>query len=263
MTLPSYERVLFGKSPLRLVIGQVRFPLLFRFNEKPFLAPFQEAIQPEYPRPTQEQQAGVKITPKGVEPTGESLWRFSDRESNWSVVLGEGALTLESRRFTSIEDFIGRFEKLLNAANTHLGVEERSRLGLRFINEMRSHGATTLKDWAALLNPDFAGFTGADLLPGPVEHAFHEIRSKPENGTLVIRHGVLTGTSVMHAAETASPQGPFYLIDIDYFDDRESRLDLEETIKTLRAYNDAIYQFFRWAVDGKIYKQLEPRSAAR
>ena len=72
MSRPTYERVIFRRSPLRLVLGQIRFPLLFRFNEKPFLAPFQEAIQPEYPRVEQEQQITVKISPKGVEPAGQT-----------------------------------------------------------------------------------------------------------------------------------------------------------------------------------------------
>jgi uncharacterized protein (TIGR04255 family) len=260
--LPRYDRVLFGQSPLRLVIGQVRFPLLFRFNEKPFLAPFQEAIQPEYPRVAQEHQVAVKFSGKGVEPAGETLWRFSDRDGAWSVVLGEGALTLESRRYTSIDDFTTRFEKLLSAAGKHLGVEERTRLGLRFINEMRSPGATKLSDWAELLNPKFVGYAGAaELLDGTIEHAFSEIQSKRADGTLVIRHGLLTGTTVEpRAGERQIEQGPFYLLDLDYFDGAEVELDVAATLERMRAYNESIYQFFRWALDkGKLFPQLEPR----
>ncbi len=261
MSLPSYERVIFGKSPLRLVLGQVRFPLLFRFNEKPFLAPFQEAIQPDYPRVTQEQQIAVKFSAKGVEPAGEALWRFSDRDGHWSAILGEGALTLESRRYTSIDEFQARFEKLISAAEKHLGIEDRTRLGLRFVNELRSKGADTLAQWADLLNPKFIGYAGADLLDGTVEHAFHEIRSKRTDGTLVIRHGLLTGTTVEpRSGEAPVDQGRFYLMDLDYFDEKECDLDIAATSKQLRAYNDAIYQFFRWTLDkGKLYQQLEPR----
>lgn len=262
MPLPRYERVLFGKSPLRLVIGQVRFPLLFRFNEKPFLAPFQEAIQPDYPRVAQEHQVAVKFSDKGVEPAGETLWRFNDREGAWSAVLGEGALTLESRKYTSIDDFAGRFEKLLNAATKHLGIEERTRLGLRFINEMRSPSATKLSDWAELLNPKFIGYGGAaELLDGTIEHAFSEIQSKRADGTLAIRHGLLTGTTVEpRASDRQVEQGPFYLLDLDYFDGAEGDLDIAGMLAQVRSYNESIYQFFRWALDrGKLYAQLEPR----
>jgi uncharacterized protein (TIGR04255 family) len=260
--LPQYGRVLFGKSPLRLVIGQVRFPALFRFSEKPFLAAFQKAIQPQYPRAAQENQIAVKFSAgKGVEPMGETLWRFNDREGAWSVVLGEGALTLESRRYTSVNDFLARFEVLLRAASEHLGIEERLRLGFRFINEIRATGANKLTDFAPLLNPKFVGFGGApELLEGDVEQAFHDIRSRRPNGFFVIRHGLLTGTTVQPRAGDPPPEsGPFYMIDLDYFDERETSLDINATIEQMRVYNEEMYQFFRWALDkGQLYATLEP-----
>lgn len=261
MTMPHYDRVIFGKAPLRLVVGQVRFPLLFRFNEKPFLAPFQEAIQPEYPRISQEQQVAVKFSSKGVEPAGETLWRFSDRDGSWSVILGEGSLTLESRRYTSVDEFLSRFEKLLNAATKHLGVADRTRLGFRFINEFRSSEADKLSDWAALLNPKFIGYGGAELLDGVVERAFHEIQSRRDDGILVIRHGLLVGSTVeARPPENPAQQGPFYLLDLDYFDNTEGALDVSAVLTKMRTYNESSYQFFRWTIDeGNIYKQLEPR----
>jgi uncharacterized protein (TIGR04255 family) len=261
MPLPAYDRVTFRKSPLRLVVGQVRFPLLFRFAEKPFLAPFQEAIQPEYPRAAQEQQLAIKVTPKGVEQGGESLWRFSDRSGRWSVVLGEGALTLETRAYTSIDDFTRRFTSLLNAAVNHLGVGDRARLGFRFVNEFRSPGAKSLPEWAALLNPAFLGFAAGDPLEGAVEQAFSEIQSKRDDGTLVIRHGLLTGTAVEPLPnEPPMDRGRFYLLDLDYFDERETPLEVAVTTAQLKAYNDKMYQFFRWTLDGgDLYRRLEPQ----
>ncbi len=262
MPLPHYDRVIFGKAPLRLVVGQVRFPLLFRFSEKPFLAAFQEGIQPEYPRSAQEHQVAVKFSERGVEPAGETLWRFNDREGVWSVILGEGALTLESRRYTSIEDFSVRFAKLLMAASKYLGVVERSRFGLRFINEIRSPDATNLGDWAQLLNPKFVGYAGAPELvdDGAIERAFQELHWKRTNGTLVIRHGLLAGSTVEARQPDALPfAGPFYLIDLDYFDSSECALDVGATLEQMGAYNQSIFQIFRWAIDGRIYNQLEPR----
>jgi len=260
--LPHYDRVVFGRAPLRLVLGQVQFPLLFRFNEKPYLAPFQEAIQPDYPRVAPEQQLALRFSGKGVENAGESLWRFSDASGDWSVVLGENALTLESRRYTTIKDFLARFEKLLQHASKHLGIGRRTRLGLRYINELRSEGAASLTDWAQLLNPRFVGFGGApELLEGIVEHAFQQIQSKRDDGTLFVRHGLLTGTA-LEPRPTDPPimQGLFYGIDLDYVDSTEGPLDIGATIRQMRTYNESMYQFFRWTLDkGKLYSQLEPK----
>jgi uncharacterized protein (TIGR04255 family) len=259
--LPHYERVVFGKAPLRLVVGQIRFPALFRFAEKPFLAPFQGAIQRDYPRAAQENQVALRFSGKGMEQAGESLWRFSDREGNWSAVLGETALTLESRRYTTVTDFLERFERLLRAAREHLGIEERLRLGFRFINEIRDPGATKLTDFSQLLNARFVGFGGAaELLDGEVDQAFHDIRSRRPDGVFVIRHGLLSGTTVEpRSGDPPLDRGPFYLIDLDYFDEREGPLDVAATLDQMRLYNETIYQFFRWALDhGGLYERLEP-----
>lgn len=265
MPLPLFKRVLFGKDQLRLVLGQVRFPLLFRFGERQFLAPFQEAIERDFPRVSSEQALSLKFSGKGLEQAGETLWRFSDREG-WSCVLGEGALTLECRRFTSIDDFEARFVRLLEAAQKHLGVEERTRLGLRFINEFRVQEAATLKEWAQYLNPKFIGFAGApEFLDGSVEHAFQELRQKKNDGLLVIRHGLLTGTTVElrpndRPNDRPLERGPFYLLDLDYFVETEGTLDIAATMKQLSVFNDEIYRFFRWTIDGgKLYDLLEPR----
>jgi uncharacterized protein (TIGR04255 family) len=261
MPLPAYERVRFAKPPLRLVVAQVTFPLLFRFNEKPFLASFQEAIQPEYPRATQEQQIALAVTAKGVEQGGAVLWRFGDRSGRWAAVLGETSLTLEARAYGSIEEFVGRFERVLGAAVKHLGIGDRLRLGFRYVNEFRAVGAETLSDWASLLNPAFVGFAGAGLLEGTVEQAFAQFQSKRDDGTVMVRHGLLAGTTVpLLPADPPTDLGRFYLLDVDYADNREGPLDVAGTAAQLRSYHEKIYQLFRWSLDGgRLYESLEPR----
>jgi len=50
MRLPEYEWVQFAKTPLKLVVVQVRFTTLLRFEQKSFIAGFQEAIRDDYPK---------------------------------------------------------------------------------------------------------------------------------------------------------------------------------------------------------------------
>ncbi len=261
MTLPRYPHVDFNRPPLRLVLAQIRFPVLFRFGEKPFLAPFQEAMQPEYPRPTQEQQVVLKFSANGFENAGEMFWRFSSRDGNWSAILGEAALTLECRGQYSFAPFIQRFEQLLSLGVKHLGLRERARVGIRFVNEARSEGATTLGHWGALLNPKFVGFAGGDVLEGTVEHALQELRWKRSDGQLVLKHGLLQGTTVVsRPGEPAPQQGACYLLDFDYSEEADGALEIDGTVQQLRAYHDVIYGMFRWALDkGALYPTLEPR----
>src|SRR5437762_3582111 len=129
MSLPEYEWVQFKKTPLRLVIGQVRFTIMPRFGQEGFIARFQEAIRSEYPRVSREQTVSFQLLPTGIGPTpGEIIWRFSSRDNWWAVVVGESAITLESRKYLSMKNFLERFSQLLEIASQTLGVNDRLRL---------------------------------------------------------------------------------------------------------------------------------------
>ncbi len=257
--LPKVERVLFKNPPLRLVVGQVRFPLLLKFADGAFIAPFQEGLADEYPAVSREQQVSLQVSSKGLAAgPGDTLLRFASRNGHWAVVLGEGALTLEVRGYSSIEEFTSRFERVLKAAKEHLHVKERSRLGLRYINEFRHPSGESLADWAKLLNPDLIGFAGRDLLGGPVEHMVQEVQSRRADGTFAIRHGLLVGRVVEPLPPAPAPEGRFYLLDMDYFDARAEPLDVERTTRALRDYNDVEYRFFRWSLTDALFKYMEP-----
>jgi uncharacterized protein (TIGR04255 family) len=261
MPLPQYPSVIFSQTPLRLVICQVRFPVLLRFSDGAFVAPFHEAIAEEYPTPDREQVLGWEISPeKGVQTSPPTtVWRFNSADQAWSAVLGEAALTLEVRGYRAIDDFAPRFERLVVAARHHLGVRQRLRLGLRYINEFRRTDAETVADWAALFRPEFIGFVGTDLIEGNATQSAVQAQFETPQGTLNIRHGLFTGAAVQPLPENA---GKFYLLDMDYFDSRAAPLEAAGTTQRLRAYNNVMYRYFRWAIgDGALYESLEPQNA--
>jgi uncharacterized protein (TIGR04255 family) len=259
MPLPEYTRVLFGKSPLRLVVGQIRFPLQLRLTEAGFTAPFQEALAEDYPVAAREQQVAFQVSAKGLQTApAETLLRFSSRDGAWAVVLGEAALTLEVRGYSAIEEFTSRFEKVLAAAKERLRLRERSRLGLRYINEFRHETGRSLADWAKLLNPELLGFLGGDLLEGRVEHMAHEVQVRRADGVLAVRHGLLAGGVVEPLPPAPVADGRFYLLDMDYYDERPAPLDIETTSRALTNYNDVMYRFFRWTLGEQMYRHLEP-----
>ncbi len=259
MKLPEYEWVQFRKAPLRLVIGQVRFTIMPRFEQKAFIAGFQEAIRAKYPRVTREASVTYQLSPIGVSPSpGETLWRFSSRDNTWAVVVGEAAITFESRAYSSMRDFLDRFSQILKAATETLEVTDRLRLGLRYINEIRYSSAESFAQWRALFNPEFVGFEAANLLGGQVDHTLQEIQVNRPNGILAIRHGLLSGSAVAPLPQERPVSRQFYLIDVDYYDMTESDLDISAIVKQMQDYNDVIYRFFRWTLSDELYNYLEP-----
>jgi len=225
------------------------------------LSPFQSALEDEYPLVRRERQPSLLVSPEGEVKSGlEALLRFSSRDSQWSVVVGESALTLEVRGYSSIDKFSSRFGRVLSAAENHLGIKERARLGLRYINEFRRDGATTLSDWSKLLNRELLGIAGTDLLDDPVAHMVQEFQVTRSDGLLAVRHGLLQGTIVVDPlATTSAPTGPFYLLDLDYYDGRQQTLNVNSIAETIREYNDVVYRFFRWCLTKTLFTALEPR----
>lgn len=259
MTLPDCPRVRFRKSPLGLVLGQIRFPILTRFSDGIFVAPFHEAIKQEYPRPHREKQMGLQITPQGVQSVaGEALWRYTARDNEMAVVLGEGAVTLEAKSYQSIDDFLDRFGRVLKAAQETLGVGDRVRLGLRYVNEIRHPEASTLADWGRLLRPEFVGFAATGILGEDVEHSFHELRFRRTDGVLAVRHGLLAGAVVEVSPRALRVGERFYLLDMDYYDETECSLNLPATLGQMRAYNEVLRRFFCWTLGARMYEYLEP-----
>lgn len=259
MKLPEYKRVQFRKPPLRLVIGQVRFTIMPRFEQKAFIAGFQEAIRAQYPRASREASVTYQISLAGVNPNlGEALWKFSSRDNKWAVIVGESAITLESRAYSSANDFLDRFSHILKTATETLGVIDRLRLGLRYINEIRYPHAENFAQWRALFNPEFIGFDASDLLDGQVDHTLHEIQVNRLDGVVAIRHGLLSGTVVAPLPQEQPVAGQFYLVDLDYYDATECDLDIAATTGQMQAYNDLMYRLFRWTLSEMLFDYLEP-----
>jgi len=264
MELQKYEWVQFKKAPLRLVIGQIRFGIMPLFEQKTFIASFRDALRSIYPKISREPTVSYQVSPTGVSSSpGETVWRFSSRDTLWSVVIGESSLTLETRNYLSMNDFLKRFNQILEAATQTLEVTDRLRIGLRYVNEIRYPDAVTLSKWRSLLNPEFVGFDAATLLDGNVDHTLQETQLQRLNGILAIRHGLLKGTVVAPAPQELSVNEKFYLIDLDYYDTTECDLDIPGTISQMRDYNEVISRFFRWTLSETLYNYLEPTYAKR
>jgi uncharacterized protein (TIGR04255 family) len=262
MGLPRYEWVQFKKSPLRLVIGQLRFTIMPRFEQKGFIADFQEAIRADYPKTSREAVVTYQLTPTSISSgASETAWRFSSKDLHWAVIINEAALTLETRSYRTMQDFIDRFQHLLEIAQETLEITDRLRLGLRYINELRYPAAETLEDWQGLLNPKLVGFDAASLLSGKINHTLQEIQISRPDGIFAIRHGLLNGTAVPPLPKEDPIGGKFYLIDLDYYDTDEYDLDVPNTLKKMRNYNEMMSGFFRWTLSEKLYTHLEPSDA--
>ncbi len=257
--LPSFERVLFPAAHLELALVQVKYPPLARFDDQGYLTDLREALAAEYPLPTVERALNVLVTPQGVSQSpGSLVHRFSTLDYAWSVTLTADAVSLECRAYSEIRDFAARFCAILEKVRDTLKPRHQLRFGLRYVNEFRHPQGIAYEGWGVLgLNPELLGMGARNVFGGTVQQTVSEFRTNRSDGSLVIRHGFLDGTTVTPTAARKPKTGPFYLLDLDYFDEHAGAFDARPIDRTI-LYNEFLYRVFRWCVgEGELYRHLQ------
>lgn len=256
--LPTYDHVLFNNSALELCLAQLKFPPVQRFSDESYMLGIKEALAEEYPLVSTEQGVNIVITPQGVNQTpGASMLRFTSIDSCWSVVLSGESVSLETREYTSINELAVRFASVLSHVAAHFHPRHQLRFGLRYINEFRYLKGNSYKAWAYLLNADLLGLGAQSILGGSVEQTIGEVLTRRDDGYVLVRHGFLKGSTVAPTPTHAAKNGPFYLLDLDYYDETPTKFEIEAPVERMLHYNDILYRVFRWSIgDGELFQQL-------
>lgn len=248
LALSDQPRRFYETNSLRLVLCQLRFPVIHRFDEPGALARFQDVLGERYPRSSPEQQVTVAGGPGIPNPaaTAQQFWRFQGIEDGWSVAVARDFVSLETTAYEKYENFRDRLAEVLDATAA-LGVKRRERLGLRYVDEIRHPEATKPGDWRRFINDKLLGMVGGDELGDDVVQALQDIRLREANGTLAIRHGYL-------GADVADE--PFYLLDLDYYDERPLELDASQVLVQLDEYHHVMHNVWETAITDALRDHL-------
>jgi uncharacterized protein (TIGR04255 family) len=250
LRLEPQRRRVYENNPLKLVICQVRFPVVTRFEQPSFITPFEEAVREHFPRVRQEQQ--VLITVAAGAPTVPAVapsWRFQTTEGSTSALLARDALTVETTSYSRFEDFLPLVRVLLEALRT-VDVKFRERLGLRYVNEIRHPDAQTASAWSNFINPAMLGTVGGELLGDDVIHALENIRLREEDAVVVINHGFVGKDAVPSDGEA------LYQLDIDFGDERPVEFDSEATLEQVTSFHGRISNLFEMSISDSMRDHL-------
>lgn len=250
LALPDQPRRLYEENPLRLVVCQLRFPVLHRFEEPGVLARFQEVLGDRYPRSVPEQQIALTVTPSGPASSqpASRYWRFRGLEDGWSVAIGRDFVSLETDAYQRYEELRERAAEMLDAVLA-VGVTIRERLGLRYVDEIRHPDAKRPGDWRELIEERLLGLVGGEELGEDVIQCLQDIRLREQNGTLTIRHGYV-------GPEAAGSESPFYLLDVDYSEERSMPLLADQVLQQIDDYHRTVHNLFETAITQRLREHL-------
>jgi uncharacterized protein (TIGR04255 family) len=245
---PNVERVVLRNPPIKVAVAQLKFDSILSMSKPDFVAPFQEMVRREYPVVQKAHTLEVQILPAPGAPTETSTtWRFIDSEESWIVSLAADFISLESVAYTTFDDFSDRFDRLLRSVVEVFAPNPQTRLGLRYINELRIEGRERIEDWRGLINDALLGTLSSGVFDQDVREAVQVINCQQPDGTFALRFAVKT-------EEGACRQ----VLDFDYYNEERKPIDVPALREVLQRYNDVIYRMFRWCVQDELLQEYDP-----
>lgn len=252
----TYPRIIFADNPLKVVAVQIRFPAEFRLGEAETLAGLQHRLRARYPMPAAtrtQMQVTLSVGPDGIAQSRQAVGlgprQFLSEDGDWVVGVGPEVVSLETTAYRTWDDFIGRWREVLEAIRDTQAPTHISRLGLRYVDELRNATARTIADWRRFLRPDLLGTAGGDLLADHVTRTQERISLSVEDSGVTLQHGF-----VQNEAGVADPS--IYTIDTDLFTTRQLAFDIDAILERLERYHRWAWNLFRGSITDEMLNAL-------
>jgi uncharacterized protein (TIGR04255 family) len=251
--LPDVPRIMLDHPPLALAICQLQFSSVFGVADPKIVAPFQRAIQDKYPVSNQFQDVGIPQSGTGAELKQLRIgYQFASRDDIWRIVLTQDSLAIEARMYADFDSFLERIREAVHALVEHIQPTFGTRLGLRYINEIRTENLP----WSNVIRRELLGpIAVPEFIENTTQFASIQqllLRYPNEQG-ITMHHGFVPGGTTVRPRQDQELQNKeFYLLDFDAFKEfpisRGLLMDVDTICQLISIYHQMIYRLFRWSV---------------
>ncbi len=249
----NYEEVDFAHTALRTVVCELRFNPILRIGvETP--VEFQDQVRRLFPKFAVAKGAAIQFRvvqgEEGDQPLVEGLrpdplmWRFQTEDDSWTATLSSGRISLETLQYTKFPDFAERFAVLHSALQHTHPVDHFTRVGLRYINVFESEKFPG--PWRPRFNERLIGPMADEIIGNSVLGGEHTFVLQEGDWAITVRHGSLDPS--------------VYTLDFDHAS--TGPVEQTQVESMLRAFNQRIYQVFRWSITDSLYSEMEPTNRA-
>lgn len=239
-------------SPLALALAQVRFLPLPAIDSPTHIMDFQNAVSADYELLAQQvvQQFMISIGPAAAQAPNVSapgnVWQFASRDERWKLALSQTSIAIETDAYTTFDEFRAELERVLTVVNEHFAIGRTTRLGLRYVNEIADERLLESGGLLYFFTPEFLPAGGE--LSDSVAASYSEVRFDQEDGSLVIRNGLV--------------QPGKYLLDFDYYNETEGDFNVQKLVETVSNYHDVIDSVFARAITEDYMNELKKDASA-
>lgn len=253
-----------SKSPVTYFLAQVQFTNIESIEK--YIPEIQDKIRSSFPGFNKSSITIIEVRDnKQLVPSSMNQWHFKDKDSLVGVLLDGKSATIHTSKYDRFDKIAKQFEEVLQEINNSLNISLCVRLGVRYINVIKSN----LKEY---LNPSLMGFHLQENKFFDLDKYLSntELTQKSKNGIIRVKssyighketnpggqnslvpYDLINIANNLNFSHHDQPNDKFLILDIDHFDDSQREFEVRKIIDNLTALQDAAYAAFCSAVTPK------------
>jgi uncharacterized protein (TIGR04255 family) len=248
---------IYPSAPLRFVALEIRFGFNPQLATADGQAAVFEQLQQDFPLAEAAENVQVTVAP-GAAPQQFQDLRMKNSERTWSVTVSPELLAVRTSAYQDFKGFAATVRRAIDATFSAEPVPT-TRIGIRYIDEIRAPGTLSPMEWAPYVDDRLFGCV-AFAEDKPIEWAQGMLAlTMGEERHLQLRYG----PSQEPVVDPEGPlflepiQGPIFVLDVDSYwqfsDPNSARfLDGEEIGGICRELDSSAYEIFERAITDKL-----------
>lgn len=255
--LPAPDETQLPRSPLVLVVCQIRFEDMPAVSDARLVLKMQEALggrAGEYPKVEKNvsQVVNVPVIEGHVQaavPQQQSGWRLSSTVGEKTIYLMPDSTSLETTAYSGWEDFRSMLTRLVDAVCEYIDPALEQRLGLRYVNRITEPEVSHPREWRNYITPELLGPILHKRL-GPAIKASQQQLDFDVSGEMQcsMRHGFFS--------DMARSGAPAYLLDFDVYRQGAHAFDRTNILETAEQFHRLVLQLFQQSITPRMHELL-------
>lgn len=253
LPLPAPDRTRLARSPLELVVCQLRFETRAQVDDAHVALAIHEALGGAAGRYPRFESLGQTVNlmvgpgaPPAVSQQAVSGWRYQSADGSWIVSVAPENVSLETTGYTEWEDFSQRMRELLDVTASHIGPGIEQRLGLRYIDRITEVDASSPADWKPYLAPELLGLALHDPLGAAVKITRQQLLLDLGDGySCSVGHGFVPENNRLN-----------YLLDFDLFREGGRPFSVDRVSEALEVLHEDAGKLFQASITSELYEFL-------